>query len=98
MLIVLTVGIVGGAFLLLSLALVFTGKSSIHGSCSAGNEIEGVDTSCAFCPNGDDEDQYTSLSKVGYRGRKDIVSEELYVGRKNRNIVVERLKYNSGRE
>ena len=88
----------GIALLLMSLALLLTGKSKIHGSCSATGEIEGLDSSCAFCPNDEEEDQLTSLSKIGYPGRKDILSEELLRGRPDRNIVVERLKYNSGRE
>jgi hypothetical protein len=60
--------------------------------------LDGEDASCSFCPNDEDEDQVTTLSKVGYPGRKDIVSQEVYKGKQNRNIAVERLKYNSGRD
>jgi hypothetical protein len=61
-------------------------------------ELDGEDHSCAFCPNDEDEDQLTVLSKVGYPGRKNIVSQEVYTGKPDRNIVVEKLKYNSGRD
>lgn len=98
MLIMLTIGIVGGAILIMSIALILTGESKVHGSCSATSHLDGEDGSCAFCPNDEDEDQVTVLSKAGYPGRKDLVSQEVFKGRKDRNVAVERLKYNSGRD
>ena len=98
MTLLLTIGIVGGALLIMSLALILTGENKVHSSCSATSHLDGEDASCAFCPNDEDEDQLTILSKAGYPGRKDIVSQEVYKGKQNRNIVVERLKYNSGRD
>lgn len=94
----LTFGIIGGAFLIMSLALIITGENKVHSSCAATSHMDGEDASCSFCPNDEDEDQVTTLSKVGYPGRKDIVSQEVYKGKQNRNIAVERLKYNSGRD
>lgn len=94
----LTIVIIGGAFLIMSIALILTGENKVHSSCSATSHLDGEDASCAFCPNDEDEDQLTTLSKAGYPGRKDIVSKEVYEGKEDRNIIVERLKYNSGRE
>jgi len=82
----------------MSIALILTGENKVHSSCSATHRLDAVDESCAFCPNDEDEDHLTTLSKAGYPGRKDIVSQEVYKGKQDRNIVVERLKYNSGRE
>ncbi|MEA3286235.1 MAG: hypothetical protein U9Q77_02505 [Candidatus Marinimicrobia bacterium] len=82
----------------MSIALLLTGENKVHASCSATNHLDGEDGSCAFCPNDEDEDQITTLSKAGYLGRKDIVSQEVFDGREDRNIVVERLKYNTGRD
>ncbi len=82
----------------MSLALIITGENKVHTSCSASHELDGEGSSCFFCPNDEDEDQLTALAKAGYPGRKDIVSQEVYQGRPDRNIIVERLKYNSGRE
>ncbi|MCF7824287.1 MAG: hypothetical protein K9N35_08960 [Candidatus Marinimicrobia bacterium] len=82
----------------MSIALILTGENKVHSSCSATAHMDGEDASCAFCPNDENEDQVTTLSKVGYPGRKNIVSQEVYKGKKNRNIIVERLKYNSGRD
>ena len=93
-----TVLVVGSAMLIMSIALIITGENKVHSSCSATHELDGEGESCAFCPNDADEDQLTILSKAGYPGRKDIVSQEVYNGKANRNIVVERLKYNSGRD
>ncbi len=98
MLIMLTIGIVGGAILIMSIALILTGENKVHASCSATSHLDGEDGSCSFCPNDDDEDQVTALSKAGYPGRKDIVSQEVFNGRKDRNVAVERLKYNAGRD
>ncbi len=98
MLITLTIAIVGGAMLIMSIALLLTGENKVHSSCSATSHLDGDDASCAFCPNDDEEDQITTLSKAGYPGRKDILSQEVYSGKPNRNIVVERLKYNTGRD
>ena len=84
--------------LIMSIALLLTGENKVHSSCSATSHLDGEDASCAFCPNDNDEDQITILSKAGYPGRKDIVSEEAYSGKQNRNIAVERLKYNTGRD
>ncbi len=99
MLLLLTIGIIGGAMLIMSIALIMTGENKVHSSCAATHDLdEDEDAHCAFCPNDDDEDQLTTLSKAGYPGRKDIVSQEAYKGKSDRNIVVERLKYNSGRD
>ncbi|MBT4033888.1 MAG: hypothetical protein HOB84_07890 [Candidatus Marinimicrobia bacterium] len=98
MLLLLTIGIIGGAMLIMSIALILTGENKVHSSCAATHELDGEGESCAFCPNDEDEDQLTTLSKAGYPGRKDIVSQEAYKGKPERNIVVERLKYNSGRD
>ena len=98
MLLLLTIGIVGGAMLLMSIALLLTGENKVHSSCAATSQLPGEDHSCAFCPNDEDEDTLTTLAKVGYPGRKNIVSEEAYTGKQNRKIIVEKLKYNSGRE
>ncbi len=94
----LTMGIIGGAMLIMSIALIVTGKSGVHSSCAATHEMDGEEGHCAFCPNDEDEDQLTTLSKAGYPGRNDIVSQEAYQGKTERNIAVERLKYNSGRD
>ncbi len=94
----LTIGIIGGAILIMSIALIITGENKVHSSCSATSNLDGKDASCPFCPNAEDEDQLTTLSKAGYPSRKNIVSQEVYNGKEKRNIVVERLKYNSGRE
>ncbi len=98
MILMLTIGIVGTALLIMSIALILTGENKVHSSCSATSQIDGEEDSCAFCPNDDDEDQVTTLSKAGYPGRKDIVSQEVFDGREDRNILVERLKYNAGRD
>ncbi len=98
MLLLFTIGIVAGAMLIMSIALILTGENKVHSSCAATHELDGDGESCAFCPNDADENQVTTLSKVGYPGRKDIVSQEVYKGKPNRNIMVERLKYNSGRD
>ncbi len=98
MLLLLTVGILGGAMLIMSIALIITGENKVHSSCAATHELDGDGESCAFCPNDEDQDQLTTLAKVGYPGRKDIVSQEAYKGQSERNIAVERLKYNSGRD
>jgi hypothetical protein len=98
MLLILTIGIIGTAMLIMSIALILTGENKVHSSCSATHTLDGEGDSCAFCPNDEDEDQLTTLSKVGYPGRKDIVSQEAYTGKANRNIIVERLKYNNGRD
>ena len=98
MLLLLTIGIIGGALLMMSVALIITGENKVHSSCAATHALEGDGESCAFCPNDEDEDQLTTLSKVGYPGRKDIVSQEAYKGKSDRNVIVERLKYNSGRD
>ena len=84
---------------MMSIALILTGENKVHRSCAAthGLDDEG-DHGCTFCPNNEDEEQLTMLAKAGYPGRKDIVSQEAYKGKVNRNIVVERLKYNSGRD
>ena len=83
----------------MSIALIITGENKVHSSCAATNELEGGgDHHCDFCPNDAEEDQLTTLSKVGYPGRTDIVSKEVFAGKQDRNIVVERLKYNSGRD
>ncbi len=85
--------------LMMSIALILTGENKVHSSCAATHELDDVgDHGCAFCPNNEDEEQLTTLAKAGYPGRKDIVSQEAYKGKANRNIVVERLKYNSGRD
>jgi len=97
MLLLLTIGIIGTAMLIMSVALILTGENKVHSSCSATQTLEGEADSCAFCPNDEDEDHLTILSKVGYPGRKNIVSEEAYNGKPNRNIIVEGLKYNNGR-
>ena len=94
-----TVLIVGTAMLIMSIALIFTGENKVHSSCAATSQLDDADDhNCAFCPNDEEEDQITTLSKVGYPGRTDIVSKEVFAGKKDRNIVVERLKYNSGRD
>jgi len=98
MLLILTIGIIGVAMLIMSIALIFTGENKVHSSCSATHMLNGEGDSCAFCPNDEDEDRLTTLSKLGYPGRKDIVSQEAFAGKSDRNIVVERLKYNSGRD
>ena len=98
MVLMLTIGIIGAALLIMSIALIITGESKVHGSCSATSHLDGEDGSCAFCPNDEDEDQITTLSKAGYPGRKDLVSEEAFTGKQDRNIAVERLKYNTGRD
>lgn len=91
--------IVGGAMLIMSIALIITGENKVHSSCAATHELEDdSDQHCAFCPNDEDEEQMATLAKVGYPGRKDIVSQEAYTGKSDRNIAVERLKYNSGRD
>lgn len=95
-LLLLTIGIIGGAFLIMSIALILTGENKVHSSCSATSHIDGEESHCSCSSN--DEDQLTTLSKAGYPGRKDIVSQEVYKGKKDRNIAVERLKYNSGRD
>ena len=94
----LTIAIVGTALIIMSIALILTGENKVHGSCSATSHLDGEGGHCDFCPNDEDEDQITTLSKAGYPGRRHIVSEEAYKGRRDRNIVVERLKYNSGRD
>ena len=94
----LTIGIVAAAFIIMSIALILTGENKVHASCSATNHLIGDDGSCEFCPNDDEEDRVTTLSKAGYPGRKDILSKEAYEGKASRNIAVERLKYNSGRD
>lgn len=98
MVLLLTIGVFGVALLLLSIALLITGENKVHSSCSSTSHVEGVDNHCDFCPNDAEEDQVTALSKAGYPGREDIVSPEVYEGAKKRNVVVERLKYNSGRD
>lgn len=98
MLILLTVGIVGVALLLMSIALILTGENKVHSSCSATAHMDGEEAHCSFCPNDEEEDSLTTLSKVGYPGRKGIVSPEAYNGKQKRNLVVEKLKYNSGRD
>ena len=98
MLFVITIGVIGGAMLLMSIALILTGENKVHSSCAATAELGEEDHSCAFCPNDEDEDQLTSLSKAGYPGRNHILSEEVIQGKDKRNIVVEKLKYNSGRD
>jgi len=98
MTLLLTIAIMGGSMLIMSIALILTGENKVHSSCAATAEMAGEDHSCAFCPNDDDEDTLTTLSKVGYPGRKNIVSEEAYVGKQDRNLIVEKLKYNSGRD
>ncbi|NQV16657.1 hypothetical protein HQ531_14435 [bacterium] len=98
MLILLTLGVFGGALLIMSIALLITGENKVHSSCSATSHLVGEKSHCDFCPNDEEEDQVTTLSKAGYPGRQGIVSPEAYKGEKERNIVVERLKYNSGRE
>lgn len=96
----LTVAVVGGALIIMSIALIITGENKVHSSCSATHHLDGTegDHHCEFCPNDEEEDQITTLSKAGYPGRKHIVSEEAYQGKESRNIVVEKLKYNSGRD
>lgn len=98
MLFLLTLGVMGVALLIMSIALILTGENKVHSSCSATHHLDGKGESCAFCPNEEDEDRLTTLAKAGYPGRTDIVSQEAYKGKPHRNIVVERLKYNSGRE
>jgi len=94
-----TIGIMGTAMLIMSIALIVTGENKVHSSCAATQELDGEDDhQCAFCPNDEDEEQLTTLAKAGYPGRKDIVSEEAYAGKSDRNMVVERLKYNTGRD
>ena len=96
---VFTILIVGTAMVIMSIALILTGENKVHSSCGATSELDVAgDHHCDFCPNDEDEDQLTTLSKVGYPGRKDIVSQEAYKGKAERNIVVERLKYNTGRD
>lgn len=94
----LTVIVVGMALIIMSIALILTGETRVHSECSATAHLDGEVASCEFCPNDEDEDQLTTLSKVGYPGRKNIISQEAYKGKKKRNIIVERLKYNSGRD
>lgn len=84
--------------LIMSIALLLTGENKVHSSCSATSHLDEEDASCAFCPNDEDEDQITTLSKAGYPGRKDLLSQEAYSGKMDRNIAVERLKYNTGRD
>jgi hypothetical protein len=98
MLLLFTIAIVGTAMLIMSIALILTGENKVHSSCAATHELDGDGESCAFCPNDADEDQLTTLSKAGYPGRKDLVSEEVFKGKQDRNIAVERLKYNGGRD
>lgn len=95
----LTVGIVGSAVTLLGIGLIITGRQTVHSSCSATHALDpgGEDAHCEFCPNDEDPDQLTTLAKAGYPGRKNIISEEAYQG-KDRNLVIEKLKYSSGRE
>jgi hypothetical protein len=93
-----TILVIGSAMLIMSIALIVTGENKVHSSCAATHELDGEGESCAFCPNDEEEDQLTTLSKAGYPGRKDIVSQEAFKGKSDRNIVVERLKYNSGRD
>jgi len=96
---IFTLAVVGAAMVLMAIALILTGENKVHSSCAATNELPGEsDHSCAFCPNDEDEEQLTTLAKAGYPGRKDILSQEAYSGKQKRNIVVERLKYNSGRD
>ena len=83
---------------MMSIALILTGENKVHGSCSATSHLDGEEANCDFCPNDEDEDQITTLSKAGYPGRENIVSEEAYTGKKGRNMFVERLKYNTGRD
>ncbi|MCF7809222.1 MAG: hypothetical protein K9M49_05985 [Candidatus Marinimicrobia bacterium] len=94
---ILTIAIMGTALLIMSIALILTGENKVHGSCAATSHLDGEEGHCEFCPNDEDEDQVTILSKAGYPGRTHIVSEEAYKGKQSRNIVVEKLKYNSGR-
>lgn len=94
----LTIAIVGTAFVIMSIALILTGENKVHASCTATAHLDGEDATCEFCPNDEDEDHITTLSKAGYPGRRDIVSEEAYNGKQERNIVVERLKYNTGKD
>lgn len=95
----MTLIIFGAALLLMGIAIVLTGENKVHGSCAATQELDDEDDHhCAFCPNDEEEEQLTTLAKAGYPGRKDIVSHEVYKGKSDRNIVVERLKYNSGRD
>lgn len=98
MLIMLTIAVMGGAMLIMSIALLLTGENKVHSSCSATSHLDGEDASCSFCPNDDEEDQITTLSKAGYPGRKDLLSKEVYIGKQDRNLAVERLKYNTGRD
>ncbi len=98
MVFILTIAIIGGALLIMSIALIITGENKVHSSCSANHHLDGEEGHCDFCPSDEDEDQITVLSKAGYPGRKDIVSQEVFRGKKSRNIAVERLKYNSGRD
>ncbi len=98
MLFLLTVGVMGTALIIMSIALILTGENKVHSSCAASHELDEDGESCAFCPNDENEDHLTTLAKVGYPGRKNIVSQEAYKGKAERNIIVERLRYNSGRD
>ncbi len=96
---ILTIAIVAVAIAFLSISLILTGRSRVHGSCSATGDLahEGIDANCEFCPNDEDEDQVTTLAKAGYPGRQNIISEEAYRG-EDRNLFVEKLKYRTGKE
>ena len=86
----------GVAMGLLGITYVLTGKNNIHTECSATAHLDpdGEKVSCDFCPNEaiEKQDHYTTLAKVGYPNRQDIISPEAYDG-KPRNTAVEKLRY-----
>lgn len=92
----LTLIIFGAALVLMGITYVLTGKNNIHMECSATAKLDsqGEHVSCAFCPNEsiEQQDHFTTLAKVGYPNRQDIISEEAYEG-KPRNRAIENLRY-----
>ncbi len=93
---ILTLALFALAMVLLGITYVLTGKNNIHTECSATTNLNpnGDEIRCEFCPNEsvENQDHYTTLAKVGYPNRQDILSEEAYEG-KPRNIAVEKLRY-----
>lgn len=92
----LTLIIFATALVLMGITYVLTGKNNIHLECSATHKLDpnGEKVSCAFCPNEavEKQDYFTTLAKVGYPNRQDIISEEAYEG-KPRNRAIENLRY-----
>lgn len=93
---IITIVIFGSAMALIGITYVLTGKNNIHTECSATAQLDsnGEKVNCDFCPNEsvEKQDHFTTLAKVGYPNRQDIISEEAYEG-KPRNIAVEKLRY-----